>query len=189
MSAKTVLKGPPLPRGLGASDERSAVGFINNQGKLAIPFMFEDTRAQHFKCGLAAAKLEGRWGFIDLTGFFVINPVYEEVLPFSEGLAPVRVAKKWGLIDLGGRMRLPPKWDEVGQFVNGLANAHLDGQSGYINATGAWAISPTFENTKPFFGELAVVKIGDAPAYIRTDGKIVWQFEPHAIVPRPPVPF
>jgi hypothetical protein len=179
----------PFRAGLAPVMKDGRWGFINNRAKTVIPFMFEDIRPQHFKSGLAAAKIAGRWGFIDLTGFFAINPVYEEVLPFSEGLASVKVEKKWGLIDLGGWMRLPPLWDEVGQFVNGLANAHLDGLGGYINHTGAWAIPPTFKKTKPFFGELAVVRIGEVPAYIRTDGKTVWHFEPQAIVPRPPVPF
>ncbi len=60
------------------------------------------------------------------------------------------------------------------------------GKAGYIDPAGEWAIAPTFEKTKSFFGELAVVQTSDAPAYIRTDGKIVWRFEPHAIVPRHP---
>jgi len=110
------------------------------------------------------------------------------VCPFSEGLAPVKLDGKWGMVDIGGEIRLVPKWDELGQLVNGLATARLHGKSGYIDPTGGWAIDPVYDKAQPFFGELALVYVGDAPAYVRTDGQLVRQFEPYAIVPRPPIP-
>lgn len=92
------------------------------------------------------------------------------------------------MVDLGGEVRLSPRWDELGQLVHGLANARLDGKCGYVNATGDWVIAPVYDKAKPFFGDLASVQVGNAPAYLRVDGRLVWQFEPHAIVPRPPIP-
>jgi hypothetical protein len=93
-----------------------------------------------------------------------------------------------GCHDLAGRVCLQATWDDLGQFVGGLATATVSGLTGYINPTGSWAIEPTFHAAKAFCGDLAVVKIENTPAYIQVDGAIVWKFEPHAIVPRPPVP-
>jgi hypothetical protein len=163
-------------------------GFVDKNGRITIPFTFEDALAQHFLCGLAAVKIGGKWGFIDRIGDFVIKPYFEQVLPFSEGLAPVKLDAKWGVIDLAGGVRLQPTWDMLGQFVGGLAAARRGGLAGFIKPDGHWAIDPIFDAAKAFYGDLAIVRVGDAPAYVRVDGTIVWKFEPHVIVPRPPAP-
>jgi hypothetical protein len=163
-------------------------GFIDGRGDHVIPLTFQDTKASHFKSGLAAVKIAGRWGFIDRFGDFVIKPYFEEVCPFAEGLASVRLNSKWGMIDLGGTVRVQPQWDDLGQLVNGLARAQLDGKVGFVDASGSWAIKPVYDKAKPFWGELAVVQVTHTPAYIRADGQIVWEFQPHAIVPRSPIP-
>jgi hypothetical protein len=163
-------------------------GFIDGRGAIGIPLIFQDTKAEHFKSGLAGVKISGRWGFIDYLGDFVIKPYFEEVCPFAEGLASVRLDGKWGMVDLGGQVRVPPKWDGLGQLVNGLASAQVDGKIGFIDASGSWVIQPVYDKAKPFFGDLALVHSSDTPVYIRADGQLVWKFEPHAIVPRPPMP-
>jgi hypothetical protein len=43
-----------------------------------------------------------RWGFIDATGAFRIEPRFEAVRSFAEGLAPVKGGGKWGYIDTRG---------------------------------------------------------------------------------------
>lgn len=162
-------------------------GFIDVHGATTIPFVYEDTKAQHFKSGVAAVKVAGRWGFIDRSGSFSIKPYFEDVRPFAEGLAAVKFEGKWGMVDLGGELRLKPKWDELGQLVNGLATARFNGRFGYIDPTGDWAIEPVYDTAKPFFGELALVEVGSESAHVRSDGQVVWQSEPHAIVPRHPI--
>jgi hypothetical protein len=163
-------------------------GFIESYGTTAIPFAFDDTQAQHFKSGLAAVKVAGKWGFIDRTGSLAIKPYFEEVRPFAEGLAPVKFDGQWGMLDLGGGVRLRPKWDELEQLSSGLAAARINGKFGYINPIGDWAIDPVYNKAKSFFGELALVHTGNVSAYVKWDGQVIWEFEPHAIVRRPPIP-
>jgi len=50
--------------------------------------------AQPFADGLAPAKLNGRWGYLDRNGNFAIPPRFLAAAPFSEGLAATAVAKK-----------------------------------------------------------------------------------------------
>ena len=52
--------------------------------------------------GLARVKIggkEGKWGFIDTKGQYVINPQFDGAGLFSEGLARVRIDSKGGFID------------------------------------------------------------------------------------------
>ena len=51
----------------------------------------------------APVKYNGKWGYIDKTGKFVIEPKFEGAYPFSEGLAMVKVGKAVGYIDKTGR--------------------------------------------------------------------------------------
>ena len=48
-------------------------------------------------------RLGKRWGFVDKSGKVVINPLYDEVMPFSDGLARVKVGRKTGYIDASGK--------------------------------------------------------------------------------------
>jgi WG containing repeat len=48
---------------------------------MAISFKFED--ATPFREGLAAVKLNDKWGFIDRAGDFVIEPTYEAMNAFT----------------------------------------------------------------------------------------------------------
>lgn len=52
-------------------------GFMNDDGSVFVKAMFED--AKPFKSNVAAVKKGGKWGFIDIYGNTVIEPVYSEV--------------------------------------------------------------------------------------------------------------
>lgn len=60
-------------------------------------------KAFPFREGLAPAKLDGKWGYIDKTGKFVIEPKFDGAYPFSEGLAMVKVGRAVGSVDKTGR--------------------------------------------------------------------------------------
>jgi len=64
-----------------------------------------------FSEGLAAVRIgdeeTGKWGYIDKTGKFAVNPQFDWALGFSDGLAAVRIGDvattKWGYINKTGR--------------------------------------------------------------------------------------
>ncbi len=56
----------------------------------------------------AAVKKDGKWGFIDINGNFVIKPTYEDAFSFCNGLAPVYESGLWGYIDTNGRWAIEP---------------------------------------------------------------------------------
>ena len=87
--------------------------FINPAGKISIPLIRSRGLQIHaeppkFCDGLAPAEKDGKVGFIDVTGEFLISPRYSEAKNFAEGLAPVGVGRKLGYIDKTGKFVWPP---------------------------------------------------------------------------------
>jgi hypothetical protein len=59
-----------------------------------MPHVFEGVQLKGFHYGLAGVQIDGRWGFIDQGGNFLVKPEYEDLKSFSEGYAPVRRKRK-----------------------------------------------------------------------------------------------
>src|SRR5262249_36748900 len=88
---------------------------------------------------LFPAARDGKYGFIDRKGNFVIAPTFASAGYFSEGLAPVEVEGrllvssgeggqftgsergKWGYIDRTGKLKIPPQFGSANAFSEGLA--------------------------------------------------------------------
>ena len=61
--------------------------------------------AQGFSEGLAAVRVDTRWGYINSRGEQVIEPRYTFARPFSEGLAAVEGLSGWNYINRSGENR------------------------------------------------------------------------------------
>ncbi|WP_435932419.1 WG repeat-containing protein [Moraxella bovoculi] len=59
------------------------------------------------KDGLAIAKKNNKYGYVDKTGKVVVPIQYDETWFFSEGLAGVKQNGKWGFIDKTGEVVIP----------------------------------------------------------------------------------
>ena len=70
---------------------------------------------------LLAYDKEGRGGYINKEGEWVIKAQYLAVKPFSEGYAAVQDAdtELWGYIDVHGKTVIKPKFMVAGSFING----------------------------------------------------------------------
>ena len=171
----------PFSEGLAFVGDR----YIDVDGKPA----FEDATFQGglpFSQGLAAVQKGGQWGFIDMTGKFVIVPSFEAVGSFSNGLAPVRQGGLWGYIDTGGRMKIPPQYLHAGPFSEGLAAVEICGRYGYIDDTGRDLICASFDEAGEFKYGLAPVKHHTdyrGWGYINTRGRLVLPFRYNAALP------
>jgi hypothetical protein len=117
-----------------------------------------------FSEGLAdvgvVSNRQTRFGFIDVTGRFVIEPKYDTVRPFSEGMAAVGEFVKsdrsyrMGFIGSDGEVIVRPEYIEVSDFRDGLAEVQSRGterwstKRGYIDRTGAYVWEPTEPPTR-----------------------------------------
>jgi hypothetical protein len=166
--------------------EFNAYGYIDGSGSERIAPQF--AYALPFSEGLGAVNVggtrselgmptDGKWGFIDPQGRFVINPTYYSPVvqgapyspdayarvlhhgyEFSEGLAPVRVQNRWVYIDTAERIVIDnPRIRSPRRFQEGLANVYIDGRWGYMNRQGEIVIEPRFLFPVSFRNGLAVV--------------------------------
>lgn len=102
-------------------------GFLDYQGKEAIPFRYVDARS--FQNGLAAVAIAGKyypkWGFIDRKGQLRIPHDYYEVGDFQEDLAVAArvVGGKlyYGYIDSEGHEVIPLRYASAEDFHDGIA--------------------------------------------------------------------
>lgn len=86
---------------------------------MIIAARFQD--AGDFSEGLAAVKIEGKWGYVDKDGQMVIPPAFERASDFREGLSWVDQHGKCGFIDRSGAFRVKPSFFHCKDFHEGLA--------------------------------------------------------------------
>lgn len=90
-----------------AKDERGNWGYLDPEGKWAIPAKFE--RAGVFRRGLAAVKVPGgRWGYVKPDGTWAMEPRFSKARTFSDGLAAV--AEK-GEPEAGAELETGGAWE------------------------------------------------------------------------------
>jgi RNA polymerase sigma factor (sigma-70 family) len=132
--------------------------YIDKSGQVAVPGRF--VWAYEFSEGLARVHGEGKLGFINAKGDFVIDLTgnndgisTDYAGDFHEGLARVVVGGKTVMVDRG---RV-----SYGQ--------HVPGQWGYVDREGGMAIKPQFRQAGDFSGGLAPVN--DFTSYVDRNGR------------------
>lgn len=161
--------------------------YINKQG-VSITNGKEFTEAHDFQEGLALVNAaqyinQSKYGFIDTSGEYVVQPIYKGGESFSEGLALVRTNKDvLFFIDKNGKKVLESNYLLCGNFSEGLApvakklrnNSYL---YGFIDKTGSLVIDFKYSDVlypKNAFKEgLAAVSKGEGWDFINTSGDFV----------------
>ena len=153
----------------------------NGEEYIAIPAIYDKCR--DFSEGLAAVKLNGKWGFIDIKGNEVVAPQYDNCLEFSEGLAAVKLNGKWGFINVDGEEVVSPSFCEVVQnFQGGCAIVKKDyfhskgilidtqGRAVVKNGEEYIAIPAIYDKCRDFSEGLAAVKLNGKWGFIDAKG-------------------
>ncbi len=98
-----------------------------------------------------------KYGYIDISCNWVIEPQFDFCFAFSEGLAPVEINDKWGFIDQDGKVVIEPKYKDVEYFSDGLARVSFDGEKwGCIDKKGDTVLPAEYEKLGDFKGNYAV---------------------------------
>ncbi|MEV8635231.1 WG repeat-containing protein [Streptosporangium sp. NPDC051023] len=141
-----------------------------------------------------AQALDGRWGYVDHTGRWLVEPTLERAKAFSGGLARFQRDGRWGYLSDRGEIVIEPRFGDaagfgdVGRFGDvagvGLAPVRVDEGWCYIDRDGQIVISGPFMEAERFSGVgLAAVKIDDRWGYIDVDGALV--IKPRFAVAKP----
>lgn len=163
--------------------------FFDKGGEVVIALPPSSRVSTDFSEGLAAVAKGGsdKYGYIDKTGQFRIQPEFEGAGPFSEGLAPVKTNGRWGYVDREGRFVIAPQFAAAWPFNEGLAPAYTCEPSprnqepngcgyGYIDKTGRFVVEQRFWYVGPFRDGVAYVTTRDSePIYIDREGNVLWR--------------
>ena len=187
-TGKTVIKpdygmttGFDFQEGLsGVKNHKGDLGYIDKQGKLVIPFQFQDGTS-HSE-GVAGVLKGNMCGFIDKTGKLIIPLKYDSVTNFNNGWGIGKREGKYFFVNAKGE-EMPPAFVAVESFSEGLAavapiavEADGSGDSpkhGFIDPTGKIVIQPEYEEAEPFSEGLAAVMRNKKWGYLDKTGKIV----------------
>lgn len=90
-----------------------SAAIMSKEGKI----IFEEKNVglgyPYSKSGVIEVTKNGKNGFINLEGEFIVKPVYDEVEYFKEGVCPVSINGYWGLINDQGKEIVPPSFKRV----------------------------------------------------------------------------
>ncbi len=139
-----------------------------------------------FNEGIAAVKLNAKWGYINEQGQEIVKPEYEVAYPFSEGAGVLGSSDKGivGIADMQGQISIPNSSYKIdprfAQFNDGLLLVTNGKKWGYLNKSGGIAINCKYISSQPFSEGLAGVlfDLDGGWYYIRTDGLTVIEPNP-----------
>lgn len=123
--------------------------------------------------GLAAYKIDGRWGYMNDHGQAAIPPQFADARLFSQGLAAVKLVSKWGFVDHKGEYVINPKYQDALPFSEDLAPVQRDGKWGYIDVHNRLSIECQFDEALQFSEGLAAVRMGTRWGFINNTGRYV----------------
>lgn len=116
--------------------------FLDRNGKMLCPTNYENPSS--FSEGLAVVRVSGKYGYLNKSCNFVLEPQFKEANSFSEGLAWVKDDAGFeGFIDRTGAKVIPTKYKWVSSFTEGFALVLEGDKAGYIDKSGKVVWRPT----------------------------------------------
>jgi hypothetical protein len=94
--------------------------------------------------------VDGRTGYIDISGKIAIQPIFESGQEFAEGLAAVRRDGRYGFINVDGAFVIEPAFDYATQFIEGTALVFTDGKPSFIDKQGVALFNSVYKEMMPF---------------------------------------
>lgn len=174
-------RGWPFNKGVavvGWDNQKYAV--VDRTGAMVFETQFEqfngdESTNQILFDGLIAVCSEGKWGFIDSAGDWIIEAQFEGADYFHNRMCSVKKDGKWGVIDTTGEWLVEPKYDWYVRFEDGLAVVDLEDGYGYINTKGETVLSG-FDYGYDFYNGVAQVETNQGWGLIDKEGN--WILEP-----------
>ncbi|MDQ6760818.1 MAG: WG repeat-containing protein [Acidobacteriota bacterium] len=166
-------------------DASSRWGYMDRTCCLIIPQQFQMPKTItgridiHFSEGWAAACNGRRCGYIDHSGEFVIDPVFDGCSAFRDGIATVQQSSRYGCINTKGEFLIPLQSNLLFDFQEGIAPIQIGDKWNYIDRNGKLVLRTPFTLTclhvsaLGFREGLAPAEIGGGVAYVNHSGEVV----------------
>lgn len=155
-------------------------GIVDDSGKTIIEPMPCELYG-FAKNGLAAIRIDDKYGYIDTAGKMVIEPQFFDVENFGDnGLAVVEhngtddSDGMYGLIDKTGNFVIEPKYDLAFNCPNGMVSVYVDGKYGCIDISGKTIVEPKYDDFTGFNANgIAAFSVNKKWGVIDDSGKII----------------
>ncbi len=156
------------------------LGLVHNGQFIAIEGV---TKFGFFGQDLIPAQKDGKFGYVNLEGQWILKPRFDKAKEFSKNMAPVCINDKWGYINLIGSCVVQLVYSNAEPFsTSGLAAVQKGGW-GFIDETGSLVIPADYEisvafgsyfrEEKGFIDGLARVKRSGKWGFIKPDGQVL----------------
>jgi hypothetical protein len=120
------------------------LGLLGKKGWLVAPNSDAEWIGEG-KEGYFPARKNGKFGYLNGTGQWIIAPTLSEVGTFSEKISTYRNGPTWGVLSSEGKMLSEARWEEIKPFSGGHAIATLTGKQYLIRPTGELATPDGFD--------------------------------------------
>lgn len=120
-------------------------------------------------------KYEGKYGFIDRTGDWFIEPQFDSVSNFWNGYASVYKDDKEGIINTWGEQIIDCEYDFIGLFNDEFALVRISDSVNYIDINGKLISETDFFDGEDFSEGLAAIQFESDRkyGYIDINGKLI----------------
>jgi len=150
-------------------------GVIDKTGReIIVPFYDEMTPFRH---SLSRTRLNGRYGYVHITGKVILPPEYTELEDVSNSYSDgwsgqIVINGKYGHADPEtGRITIPCEYDELHYSIDGFCLAKKDDKWGYLNPEGKIIIPFLYEDIRYFENGIALVQKAGKWGCINKSGK------------------
>jgi hypothetical protein len=114
----------------------------------------------------------GKYGFMDIKGNIVLEPVYNHIGLFNSGLACVSIGQNYGYMDTTGKIVINLKYDYASDFSDGLAYVEKSSKRFFIN-TNDEKIFECDDCDSEFSNGLTKIKMNKLYGFINTKGEVI----------------
>ena len=154
-------------------EEDTHIRYIDTRGNFISEEVFDNHRSAEFQDGIAVVCKEGKYGIIDTSGKWVIEPQFDGLSSFQDGIAIAHKDGKCGYVDRSGAYVIPAAFDYAWEFREGLAAVGDGNLVGFIDRTGQIVVEPQFEEVQDFHEGMAAVMVNGKWGFIDCTGKVV----------------
>ena len=153
---------------LAVGEPDGGMGFVDKKGEIVIPmeydrvlieewdeFINNPTRYNLFgqvETGCIPVKKNGKWGVIDRSGKWIINPQFDFIVADGERYL-FRKDWRYGWCDEKGKYVINPQFKDAipseGYDLMAVKDEESD-EYGYIDKKGKWVIEPQYDKATPF---------------------------------------
>ncbi len=157
------------------------VGLLGKKGWHVTP----TTNAERISFGgeqLYPALSNGKTGFLNPNGNWVINPTWNEVLGFSDQIGAARNSGNWNLINTSGEIISTSTWEIVKPFKNGIGIVGNAGNYFLIDKTGQILTKEGFQNICRTADDHFIVEKSGKVGLISSSGKELLPLEFESLI-------